>query len=382
MRILYIAEDLFNSSVHENLCNELNKYPDCFITGYKLDRYSRNVKDICIPSGFDCINYILPNKYKKRYKCDFTFKAKIKFSWLEENTDLSKYDVVHASTLFSDGIIAYKIFEKYRIPYVIGIRNTDIDLYCKYFFHLWRIGKKIIENASQIVFITPNLYDKFVKSNFNRFTGRINLPHYSIIPNGIDQIWLNNITINAQPDSHKIIFIGKFDSNKNVENLIKAAEILKHKYTDLHLTLIGGNGNKHKNILNLISKNYDICSYRGEINDKKLLLKEIRQHSIFAMVSHSETFGLVYIEALSQGLRILYSKGQGIDNLFKEKLGESAYSYSLEDIVNKLDNLLSSHDKYEIPTTKLNQFSWNSIAQRYKHLYDTILGYTTKNYLN
>ena len=38
------------------------------------------------------------------------------------------------------------------------------------------------------------------------------------------------------------------------------------------------------------------------------------------MPSITETFGLVYGEALSQGLLIIYTKGQGFDGQIKEKL--------------------------------------------------------------
>lgn len=59
------------------------------------------------------------------------------------------------------------------------------------------------------------------------------------------------------------------------------------------------------------------------------------ESDIFVMVSHSETFGLVYIEALSQGLPILYTRGQGIDGTLKEKIGEAADSYD-ENSIKKL----------------------------------------------
>ena len=36
------------------------------------------------------------------------------------------------------------------------------------------------------------------------------------------------------------------------------------------------------------------------------------------MPSSNETFGLVFIEALSQSLPIIYTKGEGIDGYFKD----------------------------------------------------------------
>ena len=91
------------------------------------------------------------------------------------------------------------------------------------------------------------------------------------------------------------------------------------------------------------------------------------------MVSHSETFGLVYIEALSQGLRLLYSRHQGIDNFFKDRIGEAVNSHSLEEIVNSLDKLLSSPEDYVIPADLFTQFSWDNIALEYKSIYLNII---------
>ena len=41
-----------------------------------------------------------------------------------------------------------------------------------------------------------------------------------------------------------------------------------------------------------------------------------RENDIYVMPSIIETFGLVYAEAMSQGLPVIYTRGQGlIDNL-------------------------------------------------------------------
>ena len=47
----------------------------------------------------------------------------------------------------------------------------------------------------------------------------------------------------------------------------------------------------------------------------------MRSCSVFAMPSIFETFGLVYLEALSQNLPVVYTKGQGIDGMFDNTVG-------------------------------------------------------------
>ena len=55
---------------------------------------------------------------------------------------------------------------------------------------------------------------------------------------------------------------------------------------------------------------------------------------IFVMPSLTETFGIVFIEALSQGLPLIYTKGQGIDGYFPQ--GFVGYAYNPLDVVNGL----------------------------------------------
>lgn len=87
------------------------------------------------------------------------------------------------------------------------------------------------------------------------------------------------------------------------------------------------------------------------------------ESDIFVMVSHSETFGLVYIEALSQGLPILYTRGQGIDGTLKEKIGEAADSYDENSIKKAICRLIDEYEQYEPIGKSLYRFSWDNIAR-------------------
>ena len=53
---------------------------------------------------------------------------------------------------------------------------------------------------------------------------------------------------------------------------------------------------------------------------RKNLIEFIGENDIFVMPSINETFGLVYAEAMSQGLPVIYTKGQGFDKQFNDGL--------------------------------------------------------------
>ena len=88
------------------------------------------------------------------------------------------------------------------------------------------------------------------------------------------------------------------------------------------------------------------------------------------MPSIFETFGLVYIEALTQNLKLLYTKGQGIDGLFEEKIGESVNPLSVKDIRHGLAKLLTSPHAYDgNRDINFELFRWHVIADVYKEMY-------------
>ena len=44
--------------------------------------------------------------------------------------------LLHAHSLYSDGVAAYKFFKNNQIPYIVAVRSTDLYIFAKYFPHL------------------------------------------------------------------------------------------------------------------------------------------------------------------------------------------------------------------------------------------------------
>jgi glycosyltransferase involved in cell wall biosynthesis len=98
-----------------------------------------------------------------------------------------------------------------------------------------------------------------------------------------------------------------------------------------------------------------------------------RSSDVFAMASHHETFGLVYVEALSQGLPVLFSKGQGIDGTFAENIGLPVDPSSVEDIRRGLEQMIDRYPTFDLSQVRFERFGWESIAARYLEMYQAIL---------
>lgn len=370
--ILHITNDFNLTKVHKELYANL----DDLGVKQKIFIPLRNTNQI----GNNHFNfkhcgseYIYSKKINIIHRVFFPYKISYLFNSLLKKINLEEIKLSHATTLFSDGAIAYKLYKKYNIPYVVAVRNTDINFYFNKRKELISLGIKILENASKIIFISQANMDSFYEKSFVKKI-RKKIDHKVIvINNGIDQYWLNNRNKYSKvDDNYNFLFIGRFDHNKNVENLIASLDTFRIKSNlPINLHLVGGTGVNHEKVINDI-KDKNWIKYHGEIYDKSKLKKIFSMVNYFSMISHHETFGLVFIEALSQGKSLLYTKGQGVDRIFDFKIGEKVNSKDVDNIVNQLEVLISNK-YYEINDIDFSKFSWPCIALEYKHIYTEIL---------
>ena len=257
----------------------------------------------------------------------------------------------------------------------MAVRGSDLDFFMKYRKDLIPLAIKILTNSSKIIFISNALSNRFFQKSWPKNL-KIELELKSkIILNGIDEFWINNRSLvieNKKRDN--ILYIGNFGNNKNVLGLLKAIVSLKNKYPKLKIFLVGKNDSQNKRIKLLVEQNSHYIKFLGPIYDKTELLNLYRSCSIFAMPSFSETFGLVYLEALSQGLPVICSKNQGIDGVFNSIIGEFIQPSSVKSIENGLDLIISNYSKYNnLTNLDLSRFKWEEVSKEYFSIYEQIV---------
>lgn len=282
-------------------------------------------------------------------------------------------DIIHAHNLFSAGLAAYKLSKKYKKPYIVAVRNTDVNVFFHYMIHLRSLGIKMMRDAAAVVFLSPaykrEVLNKYVPS---KYKDEISCKSY-IIPNGIDNLFLDNepTTVKKMLLDRKLrlIYIGEVNTNKNVITTLKACELLEKKGYKPKLTIVGRISDAQYN--GLVENRF--VQYYPQ-SPKEEVLGHLRENDIFIMPSFKETFGLVYIEALSQGLPIIYSKGQGVDGYFDEGLVgyhvEATNPNEIADSVEKIITDYSSISKRCIEASR--HFSWKEISNEYSKMYNII----------
>lgn len=371
MHILHISGDFCNTKVYTNLYQNIagqGVEQTIYCPVRSADSIGRNS---FVSKGTDIVYDFVVKPY---HRYVYHLKRQTVFKSLQQKVNLEQVDLCHAATLFTDGGQAYKIYKKYHIPYVVAVRNTDVNEFLNLLPNTWLACRKILLNAEKVFFISKALMEKFSRHRIIKPLLPLIKDKMVFMPNGVDDYYLDHI--NHQPNQgHKVLYVGDFSDNKNVARLCEAINQLRNEdgYQDVTLTLVGGGNNKKDTVINLIKAQPHVFNYLGKVEDKERMCQIMREHSVFAMPSIFETFGLVYIEALSQNLPIIYTKGQGVDGLFDDTVGVAVNPMSVMEIKNAIQSILDSKGCYSNNTINFEQFRWNNIAKEYVKYYNSIL---------
>lgn len=286
---------------------------------------------------------------------------------------VDKPDIIHAHSLFVNGLIAWNYARKSNLPFVVTVRNTDINIFFKKNILFRRLGEKILLSADGVMFLSPAYRDlqlkKYIKAEvFNSIQNKT-----AIIHNGINDFWLENRITKSRKINKtniKILFSGKIRENKNLRGLLSAVEIVKKKGYTISVEVVG-NGP----LINELKRNkFPVeVTFHGFISDKQKLIEIYRSCDIMAVPSFRESFGLIYAEGLSQGLPALYSKGQGFDGNFPDGfIGYAVNPYEIKNIAERIEECIKNYEILSKNAVNVaSQFSWNNTTEKLISLYNS-----------
>ena len=371
MKVLHICSYYITSKLYNNLFTHLEK--ECI----KEDVYIPVNSDLLINKyageNNENIEYIYSKCFNKFDRISFRFKNKKIYKDINDKVDFGDVDISHAHSLFVNGYVAYKLKKEKGIDYIVAVRNTDVNVFFKKMIHLRKIGVEILKNAKKVIFISSKyretVIDKYIPNELKEIIRQKSV----VIPNGIDKFWFDNISMNDKVFESKdinLIYVGRVDKNKNLETSLKVLDKLSEYGYNIKFDIVG-DGVELENIKSMVKKGCKANVVFHGFKSKEDIINLYRNSDIFIMPSKYETFGLVYVEALTQGLPLIYTKGQGFDGYFEEgEVGFSVVYDDVDDIVDKIIKITKKTWEFEKLQSRVErEFNWENIAKDYKCIY-------------
>ncbi len=366
MRVLHINCNYMTTVLHQTMVEHLDKtgveshvFAPVYDAGRAVIRPRENV------TVSEC--------FKKWDRLHFGYKQRKIARGLEQAVDVRSFDCLHAYTLFTDGNCAMRMSEKYGIPYVVAVRSTDMNDFFRYRPWLRGRGMRIMEHASAVFFLSQRYMDDMLNKYVPPKMREALRQKCRVVPNGIDDFWLNNPPPAKEPSEDgvvRVIVAGRVNRNKNQVTLMRAVDKLNAEGFPARLAVVGQVENEA--VLTELQTSAAVTYHKA--CPKEELVQLYRQNDLFALPSFQETFGLVYAEAMSQGLPVLYTRGEGFDGQFPEgTVGYAVDPRSADDIAEKIRMAWAEKELLAQNGPVLaKHFNWDDIVNGYRKIYEDI----------
>lgn len=283
---------------------------------------------------------------------------------LRARMPLEDVTLVHAHTLFTDGGIALRL----GLPFVVSVRFTDIEYFYKYMPHLRAQGERILRAARRVVFLSPVAREK-VLSLYVKDRAAIG-EKCVVIPNGIDAAWLDGQARPAPTGEVRVGFSGKLTARKQPLEALAAARRFAQESGRRVRFAVAGDGELRERLLHAQGAQA-LLDYRGRLSGVQEMKVFYASCDVLLVPSTAETFGLCYLEAMSQGVPVLYTRGQGFDGQFPE--GEAGFSVragDIQEMAARIADCLEGYAQRSARCVKLGgQLEWTRIAARMLDVY-------------
>lgn len=155
-----------------------------------------------------------------------------------------------------------------------------------------------------------------------------------------------------------IIYVGSFIKRKHADKILIGLK--KSGIKSFHLDFIGDGIIKHKLEKFVTNENWnDKVSFHGYL-PRHQIPDMLENAECFCMISEEETFGLVYLEAMSKGLITIASKNEGMEGIIIDGVNgflcKAGDSDGLASILLRIENM---------DTDELNKISKNAQETAY-----------------
>lgn len=319
---------------------------------------------------------ILAKTHNSRDRWIFRIKQGKILTDAKDRFPKGRFDLIHSHSLFTNGYVAWKLGEVLGIPFVTAIRDTDINYFFRFMPHVRKTGLDILSNAGKVFSINKPYLETLAGRYLPDALRNSLVAKAKVVCNGIDKFWLKNRLKNGkrlelESKNLALLTVGKIINRKNQLTAAKAAEILNQRGFKVTLTVVGEE--KDKKILRKL-QSFPFVRYLPPVA-KESLIDIYREADIFVLPSITETFGLVYPEAMSQGLPLVYSRGQGFDGQFEEgKVGFHAACRDAEEIADRIVDITMNYEEISRNCVDLcTRFNWADIAREYRTIYEECL---------
>ncbi|HXZ31945.1 MAG TPA: glycosyltransferase [Terriglobales bacterium] len=249
-------------------------------------------------------------------------------------------DLIHAHAALPCGHAAALLARELHIPFVVTVHGLDVFFTAQvqgYPGH-WcqRVSQSVYRSATRVICISRKVANKLANG----------LPHsenIEVIHNGVDPTRFSPGQNN--PDRPIVLSVGNLIPTKGHALLLRAFAAVHANYSNLTCELIGDGSERSR--LEKLAQDLNIAAKVRFLGQQKraCVSEAVQRCTIFALPSHYEGLGCVYLEAMSAAKPAIGCRAQGIEDIIRH--GDNGWLVAPHDLsgtVSALSTLLHDVD--------------------------------------
>lgn len=279
-----------------------------------------------------------------------------------ESLDLTGIDLVHAHTLFPDGLACAYWLEDKRVPLVVTAHGSDVH---SMMGRVRRAMGPLLRRVDRLIAVSGAL---------RRQLEAIEVPprKISVLPNGFSANLFNGTPVNSER-GRNIIFLGQPRPVKRVDLLIRALE-----FCDPDITLsITGNSRLVGSLKSLARqlKVEDRVQFLGNLN-RDQIPQVLSQAALLCLVSSREGWPTVIFEALACGTPVLATAVGGVpEAVCSPDLGLLVpQDVNPRELAGTIMDALEKKWNHQAIRDHAAKYSWEAIGEEMYGIYQQVIG--------
>lgn len=287
-----------------------------------------------------------------------------------------KINIVNSHWMVAQGLNGALVRKFLGIRHICSIHGAGLFALMRFPFGRY-IARFIIRNSDYTMTLSS-----FLKSNLDELVGYNTKA--TVCPMGIDTntfVSKDQVKLKEKyniKSNHVLLFVGRLIEFKGIEYLIDALGIVSNELPDLKL-LIAGTGNLEKQLKEKVRKSNlsSYVSFLGAVKHEDLIdyyniCDLLVLPSIFDKYGHTETLGMVILEAMSCGKPVVASNIGGIPESVKNGYnGLLTIPKNPTDIADKIIEALTQLNLDEMSTRARQTargYGWEEIGKKYEQV--------------
>jgi len=295
------------------------------------------------------------------------------------------FDVIHAHVALPDGQAGVLLKREYRKPLVITVHGQDFQTTLNREERVRNSLVEVLREADRIITVSTKLKNLVRDQDF--------YSKITVINNGIDEQYIPDSIprplsvrqaasggwkTGEERGEIRVLSVSNLKKTKGVDLTIQALATLVSRYPNLQLRVVG-DGEERENLERLARelKVERHVTFLGKL-PHAAVIEEMAKAEIFCLPSWQEGFGVVYIEAMAQGVPVIGVKGEGIeDAVIHQENGLLVAPQSVEEVASALDYLLADPERARMigengHRTVKNAFTWGHNARKTVAVYQSL----------